>query len=446
MTTGTSSGCATSWRFVWTLVALGFLWRVLIAALTVVPSEDGANYLWMAERFAAGDATGALSEVFPPLMPLTLVPPIWLGADPFRAGQVMLALVGALAVLPIIRASEAMLPGSGRAAGCMAVVAHLPVRFAAEVYTEPLFLLIGGLALWAGAIQRWWWLGLLAGLAFWIRPEAALLPMGFVLFRPRAAWRALIVFTLLVLALALWRSTLALGFNLTPVGTFILERTVFAEPDLGAGILRFLAQLLQLPWLWVEAFALVGLLALWGALRRKEPCTRPVLWVWLMVVVMIAAFLPRRRFLVGWMFTVAPLAAMGLATLPRRWHDLLITIIILMGLALSLRVTDPNRIAEREVGQHLSNVMSDGDVVTGDMTRVLYFAGQRPLPPKHFTVEQLTAMAATPTPARFVVLATGKPTAMPVEQRLTDFTRAALPAKIAKLAADRGILVLERKR
>jgi hypothetical protein len=45
-----------------------------------------------------------------------------------------------------------------------------------------------------------------------------------------------------------------------------------------------------------------------------------------------------------------------------------------------------------------------------------------------------------------VVLATGKPTAMPVEQRLTDFTRAALPAKIAKLAADRGILVLERKR
>ncbi|MHC5071182.1 MAG: hypothetical protein ACYTGO_11930, partial [Planctomycetota bacterium] len=72
MTTGTSSGCATSWRFVWTLVALGFLWRVLIAALTVVPSEDGANYLWMAERFAAGDATGALSEVFPPLMPLTL--------------------------------------------------------------------------------------------------------------------------------------------------------------------------------------------------------------------------------------------------------------------------------------------------------------------------------------------------------------------------------------
>jgi hypothetical protein len=117
-----------------------------------------------------------------------------------------------------------------------------------------------------------------------------------------------------------------------------------------------------------------------------------------------------------------------------------------MGLALSLRVTDPNRIAEREVGQHLSNVMSDGDVVTGDMTRVLYFAGQRPLPPKHFTVEQLTAMAATPTPARFVVLATGKPTAMPVEQRLTDFTRAALPAKIAKLAADRGILVLERKR
>ena len=68
----------------------------------------------MPERFAAGNATAALDEVFPPLMPLLLAPLIWLGADPFRGSQILLALAGALAVIPTARASEAMLSGSGR--------------------------------------------------------------------------------------------------------------------------------------------------------------------------------------------------------------------------------------------------------------------------------------------------------------------------------------------
>ncbi|MEE9126939.1 MAG: hypothetical protein V3U11_07345 [Planctomycetota bacterium] len=431
-------------RLLWTLVLLGLLWRLLVAALTVVPSEDGANYLWMAECFAGANATGALSEVFPPLMPLLMAPLIWLGADPFRGGQLLLAVAGALCVIPIARASEAMLEGSGRCAGCMVVFAHLPVRFAAEIYTEPVFILIAACALWAGALERWWLMGLVSGFAFWVRPEAGLLPMGFLLFQPRA-WRSLPPFAALVLLLATWRASLGLGFNLTPVGTFIFERTVFAAEDLGAGAWRFLTQLLNLPWLWIEAFSLVGLLALWGGLRRKEPCVKPVLWIWLMVIVTIALFLPRRRFLVGWTFAVAPIAAMGFATLPRRWHDLVLGIIIVMGLVLSLRVTDPNREAEREVGRHLQNVMSAEEQVAGDMTRVLYFAGQRPLPPRHFSVLELTDMAKDAR-TRFVVLATEKPRAAVVEELLPEFWRATLPVRIRQSALDRGILVLERRR
>ncbi len=424
-------------------MVLGFLWRLLVAVLTVVPSEDGVNYLWMAERFAEGNAAAALSEVFPPLLPLLTAPLIWSGADPFRGAQVLLALAGALAVLPIARASEVMLKGSGAFAGSMAAVAHLPVRFAAEIYTEPLFILVGAFALWAGVRRRWWLLGLLAGVGFWLRPEAVLLPLGFLFCRPRDAWRALVPLGLLVLALASWRAALGMGFNLSPKLTFNWERTVFAT-DTNA-FLTLLRHLLQLPWLWIEAFSLMGVAALLGAARRREN-VKPVLWTWLLVLLLIAAFLPRRRFLVGWMFTVAPVAAIGITTLARRWQGPVILTIVLLGLLLGLRVTDPNRTAERDLGRHLYNVMSleDGATLTGDMTRVLYFARRRPLPPRHFTAEQLVDMATHPKPARFVVLATEKPTAPMVEQRLRAHARAKLPSRIAGQCADRGILVLER--
>jgi hypothetical protein len=428
--------------FIGRLVILGFLWRLLVAVFTVVPSEDGVNYLWMAERFAAGHASAALSEVFPPLMPLLIAPWIWLGADPFPTAQVLLAAAGALAVVPIVHASEAILEGSGRWAGLITVFAHLPVRFAAEVYTEPLFILVGACALWAGAVNRWVLLGLLAGLAFWVRPEAAFLPLGFLLFRPRRAWRALLTFGALVLLLSFWRAALGLGLNISPKLAFNWERTVFATETTATA---FFTHLLKLPWLWIEAFSLAGLLAIWGAIRSKEPAKKPILWIWLLVLLLVAVFLPRRRFLVGWMFTIAPLAAMGLATFQPRWRNVLLAIIILLSLVLSLRVTNPNRAAERDLGRHLAAVLHEPDRVTGDMTRVLYFAGQRPLPPRHFTTGELVEMARKPRAARFVVLSTERPTALEVEQRLSPtFARAKLPSTLVGKCADRGILVLER--
>jgi hypothetical protein len=65
--------------FLLALFAVGLAWRALVAALTPLPSEDGASYLWMAERFAAGEPAQALDEVFPPLTSLLIAGPVALG-------------------------------------------------------------------------------------------------------------------------------------------------------------------------------------------------------------------------------------------------------------------------------------------------------------------------------------------------------------------------------
>ena len=93
------------------LFTVGALWRLLISWWTPIPTEDGANYLWMAERFAELDAAAALSEVFPPLLSMLVSVPVALGCDPFRSGQVLLAMAGALAVVFLARGAEVVVPG-----------------------------------------------------------------------------------------------------------------------------------------------------------------------------------------------------------------------------------------------------------------------------------------------------------------------------------------------
>ena len=48
----------------------------------------------------------------------------------------------------------------------------------AWIYTEPLFLLVASYAFLFGLRKRFVACGALAGLAFWIRPEAAVLPVA----------------------------------------------------------------------------------------------------------------------------------------------------------------------------------------------------------------------------------------------------------------------------
>ena len=429
-------------RFLYPMLGLGFIWRLYIAGRTPIPSEDGVNYLWMAERFAEGEFTQGLSEVFPPLLSLLAALPIAVGLDPFRSAQLVLCLAGTLAILPLARATEVLVPGGGPCAGCLLAFAHLPVRFCGEVYTEPLFLAVAGMSVWAGVRQRWISLGLWAGLGFWLRPEALVVPLAFAVSYPRRAWRALLPGLVPVLALTLWRAALGLGFAPVAKLDLILERSVASD---GTSPIAFGEHLVQIPWLSLEAYGPMALLALWGTIRNRRPGMKPLYWAFLLAVVIICIFLPRRRFLVSWLVVITPIAAAGFHALPRGGRMPLLWAIVAFGVVLGLRTTDPNRIAERQVGEFLAANLLPGEQVTGDMTRVVYYSGRRPLVPRRFSAEEIAA-AARDSAVRYVVLGERRETTPSVRERLAaDFAPVQFPGEIEPAAADRGILVLERK-
>jgi hypothetical protein len=422
------------------LCVLGLVWRLAISALTPLPSEDGVNYLWMAERLAHLDARAALSEVFPPLLPLLTALPIALGVEPFRAAQLVLCLCGAAALPFLVRAGERVAPVHGRAAGWFAVLAPLPVRFGAEAYTEPLFVLLTAIAVWLGLRGRLAAMSWAAGLAFWTRPEAAVLVLGFALARPRAAWRALWPFAVCVAALVVWQSSVRGEVVVVPMHGLIAERSVLA-----GGIAQLADNLVHLPWLWVEAFGVVGVLAAYGMVRARRRVPPALAWTLVLALLVICAFLARRRFLVDWWAVMSPLAVLGLAAVPRGLQRAMLAVVVLSSAVLSLRTTEPDRAAERAVGEHLRAQLAPGEAVAGDMTRVLYYAGQRPLPPRPFTAQELIARGCAPE-VRFFVLRVRREDAGEVQRGLADvFAECALPDELRAGAEERGIAVLERR-
>ena len=435
-------------RFLVVLCAAGFVFRVLVASLTPVPSEDGANYLWMAEKFAAGEPGQALSEVFPPLLPMMIAPFVWIGLDPFRAGQLVCVVCGTWALVPIVRATVVLIPAGGICAGCLLVFAPLSVRYAGQVYTEPCFHLFGAFALYHGLRGRWYACGALSGLAFWLRPEAVLIPLAFAAVRPRSAWRAILPLAAAVALLALWRGATGNGFDPVPKLTFNLERAPIdnaVAQGTGWFVLRFLGHLIQIPWLWIEAFSLTGVLALIGLFRARRREFAPLYLMLAAAVAVICLFLPRRRFLVGWIFAVAPLAVVGLRALPERGRLPVLIMVVFVSALSSFAGSTPDRYGERVVGEFVGSQLQPGEQVTGDMTRVIYFSGRRPLPPRHFSVEELLSMARAPG-VRFVVLGSKRDTAEPVQSALAlEFETIAMPADVRRWAEERGITVLRRR-
>jgi hypothetical protein len=152
----------------------------------------------------------------------------------------------------------------------------------------------------------------------------------------------------------------------------------------------------------------------------------------------ICSYVPRRRFLVNWIFCVVPLAAIGLRHLPRRWVWLGVVIVLNAILALTGGV-EGSRLAERQVAEHLRQRLEPGEVIAGDMTRVLYFAGQRPLQPRRYAAEELIALGRG---ARFVVLVRDRASTPAVVAGLFDHEPLELGDELADLADARGILVL----
>ena len=383
----------------WLAVA-AVCWRWLLGAQTPVPAEDGANYLWMAQRFAAGDAAAALSEPFSPLWPLLLALPLRLGADPFTAAKVLGCLCGGLALWPIALVGERLRAGAGLPAAALAATSRLFALGAVEGYTEPLFALVVACGLLAGMRERWWWLGLCSALAFLVRPEGVLLPLPFAL--ARGGFRALLPCVGAVLAFAGWRAACGLGFDPVPKVAFHGLRD-----DLGSERGNVLQNLLALPTAYMEAFLCAGALAALALLPPRAPALRRLGALLGLTLLPMLTFVVRRRFFVGWTPVVLPLSGAGVAALTwlgPRGRELLLGLACGLDLWTAWQGTiDEHRVAERLVGQHLAARLGPGQTVAGDLPRVLWYAGQRPLPPRHFDAAWFVAQARAPE-VQFVAL------------------------------------------
>lgn len=436
--------------------------RWLLAARTPVPAEDGVNYLWMAQRFAAGDAAAALAEPFSPLWPLLLALPIACGAPAFVAGQVAGALVGGLAILPIAAIAERLRRGAGVPAAALATTSSVLARTAPEVLTEPLFVLVAGLGVWAGLAGRFCWLGTAAGAAFLVRPEGAILLLPWLMLQPRRAWRAVPFAAGLIAAFAAWRMVCGHGFDPVPKMQFHELRQ-----DLGGARGDLLSNALQAPGVFLEAFAgaaVLAVLSLWP--RRRVELRAPdavagaadarrgerALWLLLgLGALVICTFVARRRFFVSWAPAALPLAAVALSrmrALGARGRELVLALCCGLDLWTGFHGTiAADRVAERLVGEYLGARLAPGHTVVADMTRVLWFAGQRPLPPRHFDAAYYLDRAARPE-VEFVVLHEQSRRGIyddVVRGLGAGFARFDLPGGLRDLADRRGIAVFVRR-
>ena len=428
---------------------LALAWRAVLIALTPVPSEDGVSYLWMAERFAVGDFVAPLGEVFPPLLSLLAAPLIAAGLDAWLAVQSVLALAGAASVWACARLAAALAPDPTRAgefavaAAWLTAFATLPARYCAEVYTEPLFILVVALAAHDAVRERWVVCGAWVGVAFWLRSEALVLPIALAVTR-RGAWRALLPAGVAVAGLAVVRGVAGHGFDLLPKLGFNWSKSA-----LGDSVAALVDGLSALPGAWLEAFGVAGVMALTGFALWRGAADRGLRLALLCAVVVVIAFATRRRFLVAWWPLVVPYAAIGLSGLPGRMRLLALAAAVVLGGVLGLRTTSVDRVAERDVAHALKARLGPGEVIVSDLTRVLYFAGQRPLPPRHFAPDELLALARAPG-VRFVVLGARREGFAAVRAGLVDvearaFVPEALPPSLAALAAARGLEVFSRR-
>ena len=420
-------------------------WRWLLSARTPVPSEDGVNYLWMAEQFADLQVSAALSEPFSPLWPLLLSVPMAFGVDPLVAAKVLGSVVGALALWPIAAIAERLRPGAGLPAAALAATSSLLSRTAAEVYTEPLFVLVAAVALYCGLTNRVRLLGLAAATAFWVRPEGVLLVVPFLLLGWRKNWPAVLWVVGGVALLGLVRMLCGHGFDPVPKLAFHEARA-----DLGDERGALFGNLLAVPAAYMEAFLAAGLLAFLALLPPRPRGSGALWWTLLCGVAVIVSFVVRRRFFLGWSAAVLPLAGVGVAGLGRigpRGRELILGVACSFDLWTAWHGTiDENRIAERYIGRQLAADLVPGEVVTGDLTRVLYFAGMRPLPARHFDAGQLIEMASAPD-VRYVVLSSRSKRGVhdEVVAGLPQFTRYAMPRQLEDLAEERGVTVLVRR-
>lgn len=424
------------------------LWVFYLAELRPVPSEDGVSYLWMAQQFAAGDWHAALSMVFPPGFPLLLAPFVACGVSAEFAADACNAIAFGLTMWPLAHIARRLSPdvhGVDVVTCLLFMSASLLARVASEAYSEPLFLLVMAWGIASGLRGRYWLTGILAGMAFWIRPEGLLLALSFALVRPRIAWRAMVGAAVGVVVLALWRGLSGHGFDPLPITGFHDLRDDLPQRGMVFG------NLLELPGAWLEAFGITGavlVLWLWPKARRALPKAKALWWQVALQAAVVCTFVVRRRFLLSCAVPVVAFAGALLARLPRRWRGLVLMAVVMVGAIGGYRGgIDADRAAEGQVGRYLGGRLTSGERIASDLTRVLWFAGQRPLPPRHFDVDELAAMAR-PDEVRYFVFSerSKRESSRQIEAALAlTFERLRLPAQLASSCAVRGIVVLVRR-
>lgn len=428
--------------------AAAAVWIVALILARPVPSEDGVSYLWMAERFAMGEWRDALSTVFPPGFPLLIAPLIAAGLPLEAAADAVNTAAFALTVWPLAAIARRLVPavsGADLAACVLFWSGSLLTRVAAEVYSEPAFLLLMAWGTAAGLAGRHGLCGALAGAAFWIRPEGLLLAASFALARPREGWRALLGAALGVALLGALRWHAGHGFDPLPLLAFHEGRDDL--PQRGA----VLTNLLALPGAWLEAFGLVGLVLLaWlvPRARRSLPSAPALWWQIALQLLVVCTFVVRRRFLLSCAVPVVALAGAAVARLrPAPRAAVLLVAVLAGGIGAFTGGIDADRVAERDLGVWLGERLRPGERVTGDLTRVVWFAGQRPLPPRHFDVDELRAMATHDDVRYFVFSARSRrDSSRRIEGALEGlFGRLPLPEPLAAACAERGIVVLARR-
>lgn len=427
-------------RVVWCAIAATIAWRCVLAMRTPVPSEDGASYLWMAQRFAAGDWAAGFGEVFPPGLSLLLAPWLLLGGDPLVTAQAFTILCAAATVPPLVAIARHLAPDGALAVAWLWASGSLLARNAVEVFSEPPFLLLMALGTLAGLRGRWFLVGAAAAVAFWIRPEGLLLPAAFVLSHRRAALWALLPAAGGVLALAAVRWLVGNGFDPLPLLGFHAQRDDLPERG------RVLPNMLPVPGAWFEAFGLGGLLC-FGALRRwRERTVQALGWQCLLQTGAILTFVVRRRFFLSAAVPVHALAATALAALQPRWRHALVAVLALGGAITALGGTiEPDRLAERDVGRWLSTQLGPGQTFVTEFARVAWYAGHRPPPPRRFASEVLVQQAHPPE-VRFVVVGNRRDGFDALARGLAgDYAPLSLPDELGRLAAARGITVFARR-
>ncbi|MCA8953717.1 MAG: hypothetical protein KDE27_29670, partial [Planctomycetes bacterium] len=211
------------------------------------------------------------------------------------------------------------------------------------------------------------------------------------------------------------------------------------------------ANLLEVPGAWLEAYGLVGVaLVGWLFRRVRTEAAQPAALWWLigLQLAAVCTFVVRRRFLLSCAVPVAALAAVPVARLPARWRVGIVALAAVLGLAGAFRGgIDADRRAERELGAYLGARLLAGEEVTGDLPRVVWFAGRRPPPPRHFDVEQLVAMAGGEDVRYFVFSARSqRGYAVRLERELgAMFGRLSLPESLQATCDERGLVVLARR-